>query len=640
MNTIARLWNYLSSGARDAVIGGLVLAVLLAVLAALRKFFSEQILAFFKRLWAKQPPSPPLPPPPSIPRPPVVSFVPRLDRQNRDILEQLRQELAPEKIELVVLWGPGGVGKTALAAEAARGFKSASGQRVVWVSAENRTDFSLNILLDEIASQLGRSDLRRLSRESKSADIRAVIAPTPTLIVLDNFETISAKEQGDCANWLRKDAPCPALITTREKIELAHNIPVDTMSSKEAAALLDLLIEQAGSSRAFEGLSRESIVRVADANPLVLQWVVAQIDLAQDPRSTLADLAKGKGDAAERIFLHSYNLPQLGDDGRAALLALSLFVTGASRLALADVAGFNGDVGRSNQSLKRLASLRLVNAAQKGDYFAVEGLTRELARSRLLRHEMLKRFQDRFVDFFLRFAREHRQDADALDTENDNLLAALDAASELTDWSSVAAMGEIIADPVDSVLAVRGYWDQATRAAELYLQEARHSRDKTRIADQAQNLAIICQRRGDFARARRLYEEALAIHEEGLDNEGKARVLGDLGLLEADEGNLERARQLAEQSFEIKKTLGDQRLIANSLHELGKLAYIQGDLAAAKTFFQQSLTAYTLISDQRGIGGSHQGLGVVETRQGRLKEAREHLAESLRIDEELEIRKT
>ncbi len=631
MNTIARLWNYLSPGARDAVIGGLVLAIL----ATLWNFLSERIRTVFKRLRVKQPSAPPLPPPPRIPRPPTVSFVPRLDRENRDILERLKQELAPEKGQLVVLWGPGGVGKTALAAEGARAFKSVSGQRVVWASAENRADFTLNVLLDEIAAQLGRSELRHLSRESKAAEIRAAIAPTPTLVVLDNFETISPGEQIGCANWLRKEAPCPALITTREKIEQAHNIPVDSMSLKEAASLLDLLIGQSGNSKAFEGLSRESIVQVADANPLALQWVVAQIDLAQDPRLTLADLAKGKGDAAGRIFLHSYNLPQLGDDGRAVLLALSLFVSGASRLALADVAGFDADVKRLSQPLRRLASLRLVNALQKSDYFAIEGLTRELARSRLLQDNKLSQFQQRFVAFFLAFAQNNREKADALEAEKDNLLTALDTAFELTDWASVAVICDVIGHPVKGVLAVRGYWDQVTRAAELGLEAARKAQDESRIAGKAQDLAVMYQRRGDFVGARRLYEEALAILTKRQDREGKARVLNDLGLLEAGVGNLKRAREFAEESLAIKKGLGDQALVATSLHQLGVLAYLQNDLPGAEKFYGESLRAADAAASPSGIASGLRGLGMVETYQGRYKEAREHLGEGLRISGEM-----
>src|ERR1051325_2411722 len=53
-----------------------------------------------------------------IPSPPKVGFVSRKDRDDRDFVERLKQELVPGQNQLVVLWGAGGVGKTAIAAEA------------------------------------------------------------------------------------------------------------------------------------------------------------------------------------------------------------------------------------------------------------------------------------------------------------------------------------------------------------------------------------------------------------------------------------------------------------------------------------------------------------------------------------------
>src|ERR1043165_9693117 len=59
-------------------------------------------------------------PPSPIPRPPVIGFVSRRDAQGHDIVGRLREELAPGRNQLVTLSGPGGIGKTTLAAEAAR----------------------------------------------------------------------------------------------------------------------------------------------------------------------------------------------------------------------------------------------------------------------------------------------------------------------------------------------------------------------------------------------------------------------------------------------------------------------------------------------------------------------------------------
>ncbi|HYY57088.1 MAG TPA: TIR domain-containing protein, partial [Pyrinomonadaceae bacterium] len=88
-----------------------------------------------------------------IPRPPVVGFVARRDEQGRDIVERLKEELAQPGSQLLTLSGPGGIGKTTLAAEAARALKEVFGGRIVWSSAEKRTDFTLSTLLDDISIQ-------------------------------------------------------------------------------------------------------------------------------------------------------------------------------------------------------------------------------------------------------------------------------------------------------------------------------------------------------------------------------------------------------------------------------------------------------------------------------------------------------
>jgi hypothetical protein len=202
-------------------------------------------------------------------------------------------------------------------------------------------------------------------------------------VILDNFETIIPTEQTLCTNWLEKDAPCTVLVTSRENIPHAHNITVSGMQLDEAREFLDRLISLAANSQAFEGTDRTQIIETAEANPLLLEWIVGQIDLAQDPQQVITDLRKGKGTAAVRIFDRSFNLLQVGEDGRDVILALSLFSAGASRIALANVAGFGPDVGRLNDAVKHLAALRLVVSTAGGKRLLIEGLTRELASNKL-----------------------------------------------------------------------------------------------------------------------------------------------------------------------------------------------------------------------------------------------------------------
>jgi hypothetical protein len=157
--------------------------------------------------------------------------------------------------------------------------------------------------------------------------------------------------------------------------------------------------------------------------------------------TVLDQLAHGKGGAVERIFDRSFNLPQLGDDGRATLLALSLFVSSASRLALIEVAGFGGDMERLNDAVRRLAALRLLNAVADGERLVLHGLTRDIARTRLAKSPQLNDFRRRFVNAFLRCRLgAGTVDRNALDTEQPNLLGAMDVAYEMEDRESVAAL--------------------------------------------------------------------------------------------------------------------------------------------------------------------------------------------------------
>lgn len=176
-------------------------------------------------------------PAPALPRSPaVVEFVNRFDRDGQNLLEQLKKELAPHASQLVVLYGVGGVGKTTLAIEATWNMLDAFARRVIWASADGLPEFGFSSLLDEVASQLGRPNLRQLALTPKEEQVRA-LAAAPSLIVLDNFETIAPAEQDRCAEWLLRKTVCPALITSRQRIDGARNVPVGPLSGAEAHEL-------------------------------------------------------------------------------------------------------------------------------------------------------------------------------------------------------------------------------------------------------------------------------------------------------------------------------------------------------------------------------------------------------------------
>jgi tetratricopeptide (TPR) repeat protein len=577
---------------------------------------------------------------PLIPRPPVVGFVARRDSEGRNIVARLKEELAPPKNQLVALHGPGGVGKTTLAAETVRALADQFEGLIVWISADGREDFALSMLLDEIAGQLGNTEVRPLPLKQKTTAVQGLIAAAPTLIVLDNFETIAiAAERTNCVDFLSRHASCPVLITSRDRIGPARNITIPAMSVEESEQFLTLLIEQASNPSAFAQIDRERIINESERNPLIMQWVVAQIDLAQEPDTVLDELTHGIGDAAERVFDRSFRLPQLGEDGRAALMALSLFAPDASRAALAEVAGFGEDLRRLNEATKPLASLWLIKATALGQRLVVEGLTRELTKARLLGGPLADDIRKRFISYFLQYAEAYKQptgeDYEELEKEKDNVLSAMDVAFDIKDWATVIGLAYAIARPVDGVLSVHGYWDEALKRNEQGFEAALEASSEGDVAGFAHNQAGIHQNRGDLEEARRLYDQSLEIAKKLGNQRGVAVTLHNLAAIAEKQGEFKEARRLYDQSLGIKKKFGDQSGIASTLNQLGILAQVQGELDEARRLYDQSLVIVKKLGNQRSVASTLHNLAVIAQAQGELQEARRLYDQSLEIAKKL-----
>ena len=619
------------------------------------------------------------PPPANLPPPPLVDFVERKDREGRNMLKRLIGELSPPNKRLIALTGQGGVGKTVIAAEVVRAVTGIFAGRIVWASAEQRADFKLSTLLDEIAAQLGERELSTLALEQKEEAVRGLIASSSTMIVLDNFETVLHADQTPCAEFLSKRAQCSSLITSRQRVPFARNIPVDSMSQEEAQEFLERFISQMQDPEIFNAEVRQHIIDTADARPFVMQWVVAQIDQeAQEPDVILKELSQGEGDAAERVFDRSFQLPQLGEDGRAALLALSLFVTGATRNALSEVAGFGSDEKRLNEAVKSLRALLLIRGKDENQRLTVEGLTRSLAGARLSKDPSADEFRQRFVAYFLRYAKAYRQptpeDYAALEAEKDNMLYAIDVAFGLNDWGSVITITDALGS-INAFLDLRGYWDEAIkynhqaadaarfakdehlaavfshrigifqfkrglydearRAGEEALKIYRNLKSEINIAVALHHLAILAQDQGELTEAQQLYNESLEISRRLGDQNGIASTLHQLAMLAQDQRELTEAQQLYNESLEIKKRLGDQTSIGITLHQFGRLAQDQGELTEAQQLYNESLEISRRLGDQSGIASTLNQLGRLAQDQGELTEARQLYNESLEIKRRL-----
>lgn len=574
----------------------------------------------------------------NLPRSPAGGFVSRYDREGRDLIIRLKEELSPERNQLIVLWGAGGVGKTTLAIEAARSLTEDFAQRIVWISADARADFTLSTLLDEVAAQLGRVDLRSLAPGSKEEQVRALIGTAPTLVVFDNVESIAPDQQLRCLNWIARDLPCPALITTRQLFGLARNIPIDSMSFAEARELLSRLVSDLGIPSPIVTSNYDRIIEAAEGNPLLLEWIVAQVDLAQDLNIVLDGLLL-EGPAIERVFDRSFNLPQLGEEGRATLLAASLFVPSATPDALAEVAGLSNDPEVFAAAVKRLADLQLIEISDDERLYVERVLAYQLVKARLENDERANIFRQRFVTYFLRFAESNSritpEDLNALESEKDNILCAADLAFKLKDWQSVMRVTQAIAFP--GLLDIHGYWDEAIKRGEQAILAARETKSEAEIsiARFEGHVATIRQNRGEYDEARVAHQQNLAAFRSLGSDENVASTLHQLGVIAQDQGDLDEARRLYSESLDVEKKRGDQRGVARALHQLAMLAQYQGDLDEAGRLYNESLAIAKKLGDQSGIAISVHQLARLAQERGETEEARQLYNESLEIAKRL-----
>ena len=152
------------------------------------------------------------------------------------------------------------------------------------------------------------------------------------------------------------------------------------------------------------------------------------------------------------------------------------------------------------------------------------------------------------------------------------------------------------------------------------------------------NLAELLSAQGDYAAAKPLHEQALAIFKESLGARHPltAQSLNNLAVLLDDQGDYAAAKPLFEQALAIRKAaLGAHHpLTAQSLNNLAVLLYEQGDYAAARPLHEQALAINKAVSGKHhpDYALSLNNLALLLSAQGDLAGAEPLLNQALDIN--------
>ena len=347
---------------------------------------------------------------------------------------------------LVTLLGPGGVGKSRLAREAARQQVSTFRGRV-WV-ADLTAAKSVEGLCLTVSESIGVA-------LPAGAPVEAVgvllAARRDCLVVLDNVEQLSGEVGAVVLAWLAAAKGAHFLLCSRvalgveqEKKYEVGPLPIDGTESDAMRLFLErvrALNPHFPTGRWAQEMVKD-LVRRLDGMPLAIELAAAQ--MADAPLESLRETARlrtsagGSGQflAIDQAFEASW--AQLSDEERAALAQCTVFVSGFAAGAALDVLrlpGHPGDAHREAvlQVLHRLRSKSLLRVSfplksDQARYGMYESIRARVI-NRLPQEEV--RAQKRHASWYLRLgetlgpaAEKGAAVLDLLTAERDNLVSA------------------------------------------------------------------------------------------------------------------------------------------------------------------------------------------------------------------------
>lgn len=179
-------------------------------------------------------------------------------------------------------------------------------------------------------------------------------------------------------------------------------------------------------------------------------------------------------------------------------------------------------------------------------------------------------------------------------------------------------------------------------------QHARQALDLATTAGEAalrapglRHLGIAVYRTGDYARARQLYDEALAAYRETRDRLGMAGVYNNIGFVLRTEAHYHQAIAAFQQALALYEEIGQVEGIALIHSNIGRTYAFSGDLSQAEQYLKRGLTLSEEAHTDWITVKIHRTLGSVYAQNRQWTSALHHarqaraLAESLGSDEDL-----
>lgn len=601
----------------------------------------EQVLRNDPELGAPAPQTARVVVPAELP-PDIADFTDRDDELAR-VRECARSGGAP-----VMISGPPGIGKSALAVHAAHRLAAEFPDGQLYVDLQGATKgldpLPPGEVLERWLHTLGGSTTRvPMDLQEAAARFRSLTAGRRLLLVLDNASTAAQVRP-----LLPAGPGCAVLITSRGVLGTlpgADHLRLEVLSERGAIALLGRL---AGPERVTKEPEQASAVaRLCGFLPLALR--IAGARLAVRPHWTMNTMATRLTD--ERRRLDELQVAELAvrasftvgyDDLRpedARIFRLIGRLDGPD-IGLRIAAALAGtDEPTAETVLDRLVDAQLL-AVSAPERYRMHDLIRLYARE--IEADDPEEALDRAFRCYLADARQaslllHPQStrrlsgcpgpppsittkADAIawvDNERANLAAAVTRLCSAPDPTTGIRLTAALFRPFD----IRGHWSDLITTHRLAIDAALRAGDRSGAAQAYEDVGYVHCHKGQFDEAISLARKAIDIWRDIGDDTGEASCLDLLGRCHAQLGEYDDAVECLENSLEISRRTKHRRGEALALNTLGLLYQRLGKLTEAISCHEAGLAIDGELGNQYGEGVALANLGWGYARSGRPGEA-------------------
>jgi DNA-binding SARP family transcriptional activator len=488
----------------------------------------------------------------------------------------------PVAVNVCVISGSGGIGKSALAVQVAHLSSAAfpDGQLYVNLAGSSAQPASPGDVLSRLLRDLGgvRTDAAT-TEQGMAARYRSALAGRRMLLLLDD-----ARDAAQVRPLLPGSGSCAVIVTTRAQLaDLAGARPVnlEVMTPAEARLLFSGIV---GSARAAaEPEAAERILRYCAGLPLAIR--IAAAKLAARPQWSVQDMAARLAASHRRLTELQCGDLAVRASFQVSYESLPEVVAGAFRLlgwagqpvfgpaAAAVLLGVS--IPEAEQALEALVDAHMLTTPQPGRY-RMHDLLRlfgaELAAARD-GDEAVRRLLI-WYSIALRSATDalapgHPLPAGGLDPAARVLVPAFGGDRAALAWCALELDNLVWAI---RKAAASGYHDLGFRMAAMF----------SRYAERAGNP-------GTFEVTRRLrLDSARALG----DEQAEAWLLDGLGAALLRVGDFSQAIDCYQRSLDIYRRLGDRRGSAAAYNNLGTVYYYQRRYDAAREQFQLAEGSY------------------------------------------------